>query len=327
MSLPKKCQYEAVAGFFFQSDPATDAAVFDYVSKQASVRSKLVIEALSRMTKDLGLVAGTPDPIQGTTNSTPWHRFTRTLQRLNDEAPLNATYHLIYLGRHGQGWHNVAESKYGTQAWDDHFSKLDSCDGMHFLDARLTETGRQQARLARDTFSHALAAGLPAPEAYINATPNPPPSHAITTLIRAFPNIYIHKLSTKPCHAIIILAPSKLLTPSKLLREVIGEQTCDKRSPKTEIQARHPDFFVFEQGFAEDDPFWRPDARETEVDIDARMRKFLDEVLGQTYAKQQILSFTAHSGAIASILRVTGHRPFALQTGGVIPVVVKTIRE
>lgn len=63
-----------------------------------------------------------------------------------------------------------------------------------------------------------------------------------------------------------------------------------------------------------------------DADIDARMKKFLDEVLGQTYAKQQVLSFTAHSGAIASILRVTGHRPFALQTGGVIPVVVKTTR-
>lgn len=53
MSLPKNCQHEAVAGFFFQSDPATDAAVLDYVSKQASVRSKLVIEALSRMVSRL----------------------------------------------------------------------------------------------------------------------------------------------------------------------------------------------------------------------------------------------------------------------------------
>lgn len=32
---------------------------------------------------------------------------------------------------------------------------------------------------------------------------------------------------------------------------------------------------------------------------------------------------TAHSGAITSILRVVGHRPFRLATGAVIPVFVK----
>jgi hypothetical protein len=35
---------------------------------------------------------------------------------------------------------------------------------------------------------------------------------------------------------------------------------------------------------------------------------------------------TAHSGAITSILEVVGHREFGLQTGGVIPVLVKAER-
>lgn len=38
------------------------------------------------------------------------------------------------------------------------------------------------------------------------------------------------------------------------------------------------------------------------------------------------LSMTAHSGAIASMLEVLGHREFALETGGVIPVFVKAER-
>jgi hypothetical protein len=33
------------------------------------------------------------------------------------------SYKVLFLGRHGQGWHNVAETKYGTKAWDVRFSR------------------------------------------------------------------------------------------------------------------------------------------------------------------------------------------------------------
>jgi hypothetical protein len=35
---------------------------------------------------------------------------------------------------------------------------------------------------------------------------------------------------------------------------------------------------------------------------------------------------TSHSGAIASILEAVGHRKFALETGGVVPVFVNAVR-
>lgn len=38
------------------------------------------------------------------------------------------------------------------------------------------------------------------------------------------------------------------------------------------------------------------------------------------------LSLTSHSGAIGSILEAIGHRQFALQTGGVIPVLMRAKR-
>ena len=38
------------------------------------------------------------------------------------------------------------------------------------------------------------------------------------------------------------------------------------------------------------------------------------------------LSFTAHSGAIRSLLEAIDHRQFDLETGGVIPVVVRAER-
>jgi hypothetical protein len=31
---------------------------------------------------------------------------------------------VLFLGRHGEGYHNVAEAKYGTAAWDVRISSL-----------------------------------------------------------------------------------------------------------------------------------------------------------------------------------------------------------
>ncbi len=49
---------------------------------------------------------------------TQWQRFAHQVFRLNRESGSNVQYKVLYLGRHGQGYHNVAESYYGTPAWD-----------------------------------------------------------------------------------------------------------------------------------------------------------------------------------------------------------------
>lgn len=71
--------------------------------------------------------------------------------------------------------------------------------------------------------------------------------------------------------------------------------------------------------------------RESLADQNARLRTFLDSVFdeikhdGEVLGSDKIafLSFTAHSGTIKALLSVLGHRPFQLETGGVIPVLVK----
>ena len=47
-----------------------------------------------------------------------WQTFDQHIEQLNDTSPTGAAYKVLFLGRHGQGWHNVAESKYGTPEWD-----------------------------------------------------------------------------------------------------------------------------------------------------------------------------------------------------------------
>lgn len=37
---------------------------------------------------------------------------------MNGESGDGVEYKLLFLGRHGQGYHNVAEEFYGTEMWD-----------------------------------------------------------------------------------------------------------------------------------------------------------------------------------------------------------------
>lgn len=49
-----------------------------------------------------------------------WERLVHWIDYLNGRCRNldRARYKLLVMGRHGQGWHNVAESYYGTPAWN-----------------------------------------------------------------------------------------------------------------------------------------------------------------------------------------------------------------
>lgn len=51
------------------------------------------------------------------------------------------------------------------------------------------------------------------------------------------------------------------------------------------------------------------------------MKKFLDDVV--VHDDSTYISFTTHSGSIASLLRVIGNREFHVPIGAVIPVLIK----
>lgn len=76
--------------------------------------------------------------------------------------------------------------------------------------------------------------------------------------------------------------------------------TCDRRSSKSRIHEMFPDW-TFEDGFAEEDPLWDAEKRESASMQDARTRKVLDELFGADQAT--FVSVSSHSGEISSILR------------------------
>lgn len=49
---------------------------------------------------------------------TQWQRLAHQIETLNRESGPEVSYKLLFLGRHGEGIHNVAERRYGTAAWD-----------------------------------------------------------------------------------------------------------------------------------------------------------------------------------------------------------------
>ena len=75
------------------------------------------------------------------------------------------------------------------------------------------------------------------------------------------------------------------------------------------------------QGFAETDPLWDANTRESDSATTARLSLLLDDVF--TNDDSTWISFTAHSGAISALLQATRHQPFRLSTGAVIPLFIK----
>lgn len=100
------------------------------------------------------------------------------------------------------------------------------------------------------------------------------------------------------------LPPGRPFIPliKELVREAIGAHTCDRRSSKTYIHEQYPDW-PFEEGFAETDPLWDSELRETNVAMDIRLRQAFDEIFSTN--KNTFISISSHSGAIGSMLRGT----------------------
>jgi broad specificity phosphatase PhoE len=215
-------------------------------------------------------------------NSTQWQRLAHYISTLNQHSPRNEHYTLLFLARHGEGFHNAAETYYGTPAWNCYWSELDGNSTVTWADAQLTPSGISQAlrvhafwqRLLRDE-------KIPAPQKYYSS----PLSRCLDTARLTFSNLTL-PIPFKP-------------VIKELLREGISAHTCDRRSTRSAISRQFPGF-AFERGFSESDPFWTPLRAEPAQNQDVRSKTVLDEILAQGL---EYVSVSSHSGEIASLLR------------------------
>ncbi|KIX00627.1 uncharacterized protein Z518_09692 [Rhinocladiella mackenziei CBS 650.93] len=295
-------KYTTLEGYFLQDDPNTKAQDFEFMKTNFGL-----IQRPYDSDKKL------PDHGQGMTS---WQRFENHITSLNNAAKKrrhvsgrsSTTQHkLLFLGRHGNGYHNIAERYYGNQAWNCHYSALDGDpDGvMTWADAHLSEEGRRQAKEVNAFWKTQIE----------EQKMNLPQAYYVSPLDRAMETAEITFKGLIP-------SPGFQPTVMERLREGSGIHTCDRRSPVSYIRRRYPSYITTRDPLlTETDEFWNAVHREPDKALKARMRKFLDTLMRSE--ENERISFTSHSGAIGAMLKVLGHRQFSLGTGSVIPVLVR----
>ncbi|KAH0840201.1 hypothetical protein J3R83DRAFT_1202 [Lanmaoa asiatica] len=114
-----------------------------------------------------------------------WTTFVAEIKKLNTTAEPGVKFKVFFLGRHGEGYHNVGEAKYGPKvgcrtsgsnlsfddaydifkAWCEYWAKLNG-DGeiVWGPDPQLTPLGVQQAQEAHDAWEREHRFGIPLPE-------------------------------------------------------------------------------------------------------------------------------------------------------------------
>ncbi|DBA00389.1 TPA: LOW QUALITY PROTEIN: hypothetical protein N0F65_000574 [Lagenidium giganteum] len=199
---------------------------------------------------------------------------------------------LVVFLRHGEGHHNVAIAKYGQKDWDDYYCKLPE-----FTDPQLTDLGVAQAKNATIMLDDAVKEGLKMTQVIVS-----PLERTINTYLNAYAN-----------------QRSIPQTSNELSREILGVATCDLRRPISEKKVTYPDL-KFEE-VDNEDPWWRPDHRETDFEIDNRARAFLNELFYER--AHQNIGVVSHSLFGAAVLRVLGHRVYPMSTAEFTPLLIE----
>ncbi|CED83405.1 Predicted phosphoglycerate mutase [Phaffia rhodozyma] len=281
-------QFEhVVEGFFLQDAPST---------------GKVASAVLPR----LGLIDDSP---------TRWDDFRKTIKKLQNDAPRGTFYKAFYLQRHGQGFHNVAESKYGTDSWNDYWSKLYTDGNLTWgPDPSLTSLGIEQAKHVNAVWKEELALSPPFPEIIWSS----PLRRAADTLVWTYQDTAMNGSSgVRPMF-------------KENLRESIGLHTCDARSTSYFLRTTYGTLenphnairFEFEPSFETHDILWKPDQRESEQSQIERTRKVVDELFRE-YSDQTFVSLVGHGGTISSFFKLVDHKDCEAPTGSLIPVIVK----
>lgn len=262
--------YTTLTGYFLQDEASTNTSTFSFVNTNFGLINRTYAPD------------ATYDP-QG--KKTQWQRFANQVFRLNRASGRKVQYKLIFMGRHGEGYHNAAESYYGTPAWNCYWSLVDGNGTVRWDDARLTPEGVKQALAVNAFWASELK----------NQKVPPPRSYYTSPLTRclATANLTFSGLELPSRHPFVP-------TVKEFLREGISGHTCDRRGTKSYIQKAFPSYRI-EPGFTETDQLWQAYHREVEIDQDIRSKAVLDDVFSTD--SETYLSITSHSGEIASLLR------------------------
>ncbi|KAK8861615.1 hypothetical protein IAR55_002438 [Kwoniella newhampshirensis] len=279
---PHVFTFEVVQGYFLQNGPEPQHLEFEEILK-----------------RNFGLLDESPER---------WHNLKASVKKMQSEAEEGVIYKVLFLGRHGQGWHNFAANKYGVDPWEDYWAFLYGDGEITWgPDPELTPLGISQARAVQKCWKEQALVGAPITKEEMRWYLSP-----LTRTGQTMQESWGDMLAGTP-------------EVWEDFREIYGGHTCDKRSTKTQIQKRFPTFSI-EEGFTENDELWKADDRETDAHMQYRSQRAMDRLFGEDGTKETFISITGHSAHFRNLLAVLNHQPYPLATGEMIPVVVKATR-
>ncbi|AAS52380.1 AEL304Cp [Eremothecium gossypii ATCC 10895] len=223
---------------------------------------------------------------------------------------------LLIFQRHAEGLHNAAEARYGHEAWDDYWSKIDGDEYGTWVDAQLTPKGHQQASASSEHVG-ALVRALGMPERLYSS----PLRRCLETFIEAWAPV-----------AQYISEPVLDLYVREGLRETLGVHTCDRRVPHSQAVAAYQGHRLanstlqlhYEPYYTEPDTLWTVAHRETTPEIRNRVTKALDRILDRP---ERYIFVTAHSEMMDAALHALHHpRVNHVPNAGILYLVVGHIR-
>lgn len=277
-------EFSIVPGIFKQSLEETDEAVFDTIMSH------------------FGIIPS-------------WDEIIDHLHNLNQASDDNVQYKLLFLARHGQGYHNVKFAE-DPEAWPIKWRGMNTDGRLTWgPDPELTELGVEQAKDNNKVWKQELLNNNQRNKQLITPTRFflSPMRRSVTTLINTWKDI-------------VDLNEAKPLIQEHW-RETIGVATCNQRRSKNEIAKDYEPFgFEVESEFVEEDIYWTPDYRETLGEQALRQYKGLEQLF-DNYSNDEIVNITSHGNSIKAQLMVFGHRAFSIGTGGLIPVFVKGVKK
>ncbi|GMM28482.1 putative phosphomutase [Martiniozyma asiatica (nom. inval.)] len=317
-------KFETVQGIFKQSDLKTDDTSYDPLSDHFG----LALES--------------------------WDHLANKIKELNESSDDNTKYKLCFFARHGQGYHNLVYQTIGVEPWEDHWSHLESGKppgvDEHMVwgpDPYLTKLGEQQAKYMNSLVKQELELGLPMPEKLFVS----PFTRSAQTLCLTMDGICMSKNETpgwtagldtsfgtlkEPLTTVTSESKPAIKLPvvvTETLRETIGSHTCDKRRQLSQyfnhfsswgFEPHAHDSKLNSSYLTEEDSLYKQDWREPIYQQAIRANQFLQVVFD---GDENIVWSSSHSGMIRGLLMASGMRNWGVGTAGMVPVLVKAVRE
>jgi broad specificity phosphatase PhoE len=246
-----------------------------------------------------------------------WKGLVHELRTLNaNSGQTKEHFKLVYAARHGEGDHNVAEAKYGTEAWDAHWSLLtgDGQGNVWGPDPSLTQVGQGQAKDAAARWSELLRSSdpPPMPTRFFSS----PMVRAAETLELTFDGIAWPSPSSSKEDMLLAPTEERPRILECLREDFRDRHTCDQRSTRSTVEQRwKPLGWHVDTEMDEQDSLFASSYKESREVMAQRLADALSMVWSLSEG-HDVIDITSHSGAMQALFRAVGHDDFKPKTGG-----------